>query len=98
MPNITTYSEYTQFELHSPWMPSPIVLGVVLLALGTLYTYFFPSQSEARKIHQLGGISIINAWTFFTKRYDFLRSNFNKTGHALFSFKVLQVSVNFFSD
>jgi hypothetical protein len=29
---------------------------------------------------------------FFNKRYNFLRSNFDKTGHDLFSFRVLQVS------
>ncbi|KIM88310.1 hypothetical protein PILCRDRAFT_253602 [Piloderma croceum F 1598] len=44
-------------------------------------------------MYQLGGFSIINAWTFFNKRYEFLWSNFNKTGQDLFSFKVLQHKV-----
>jgi sterol 14-demethylase len=61
----------------------------VLLILSTFYAYLF-SDSKANKIHELRGFSILNAWAFFNKRYDFLRSNFDKTGHDLFSFKVLQ--------
>jgi hypothetical protein len=35
--------------------------------------------------------SIIFAWPFFTRRYDFLKSNFEKTGRNFFSFKIMQV-------
>jgi sterol 14-demethylase len=76
-----------------PWVLSPVVLAAVLLGLATSYAYTFVSGEDATKMHQLGGFSIINAWTFFNKRYEFLWSNFNKTGQDLFSFKVLQVSL-----
>jgi len=78
-----------------PLVLSPVVLAVVLLGFAASYAYIFVSGDDATKMHQLGGFSIINAWTFFNKRYEFLWSNFNKTGQDLFSFKVLQVSLGF---
>jgi hypothetical protein len=39
----------------------------------------------------LGGI--LAAWPFITRRYDFLKSNFQKTGANAFSFKVLHVRI-----
>ena len=76
-------------------MPSQVAFAAIssfLLVAVSSYAYFFSSGKNPNKIHQLGSISVINAWAFFNKRYDFLRSNFDKTGHDLFSFKVLQVS------
>jgi hypothetical protein len=96
MLNLTTCSEFVSFESHLPRIASSGILAVagfsLLLVLSTSYGCFFASVSDA-KIHQLGGFSIINAWTFFIKRYDFLRTNFDKTGHNLFSFRVVQVSL-----
>jgi sterol 14-demethylase len=63
----------------------------LLLVLYASYAYFF-SGNNTNKIPELGGLSIVNAWSFFNRRYDFLRSNFDKIGHELFSFKILQVS------
>jgi hypothetical protein len=86
---------FGHLEFNSPWTSSVILLAAassVLLILSTFYAYLF-SDSKANKIHELRGFSILNAWAFFNKRYDFLRSNFDKTGHDLFSFKVLQVSL-----
>jgi hypothetical protein len=40
-------------------------------------------------IINFGGI--LTAWPFFTRRYDFLKSNFEKSGTHMFSFKVLHV-------
>lgn len=52
------------------------------------------SKRSQGKIHDLGGISIMTAWTFFTKRYDFLRHNFKTKGFQMFQFHVLQVSTS----
>jgi len=38
-------------------------------------------------------LSIIFVWPFFTRRYDFLKSNFEKNGGNFFSFKVMQHTV-----
>lgn len=83
----------SEFYLH----PSAIFVALTgfLLLLGTSYTAGLCfSSHDAKKIHQLRGLSFINAWTFFNRRFDFLRSNFNKTGQDLFSFQILQVSVS----
>ena len=96
MLNATASSKLPRFELQLPWIPWDIALAAAtssLLLLGTLYIHLVVSGKDTNKIHQLGGVSIVNAWTFFNKRYDFLRSNFDKTGHEPFAFKVLHVSV-----
>jgi hypothetical protein len=92
MLNATLSSGLAQFESYLPWTPHFTLAAVLVGLLGTFYAYFFSSDNDANKIHALGGFSVFNAWMFFNKRYDFLRSNFNKTGHDLFSFKVLHVS------
>jgi hypothetical protein len=79
-----------------PWdidVALPAAVTGLLFVLGTLYAHSVYSSNNTSKVYQLGGFSIVNAWTFFNKRYDFLRSNFDKTGHELFSFKVLHVSL-----
>jgi len=94
MLNATISSGFAPYESHSLSHVTLAALSVsLLLGLGTSYAYFFSSGNNPNKIHELGGLSIANAWTFFNKRYDFLRSNFEKTGQDLFSFKVLHVSL-----
>lgn len=61
-----------------------LAVGVVM----TLATLLRPSKSKAG-VHNLGGIPVFTAWTFFTKRYDFLRKHFN-SGKKYFQFRVLQ--------
>ena len=58
-----------------------------LLIMGT--TLFHKASSDPTKIPQLGGFSI--AWSFFTKRCEFLSANHAK-GYEMFSFNLLQVS------
>ena len=97
MPNFTVYSGFARFGHNSPWILSPVSLTAMsslLLVLITSYVYRIFSANDAKKIHQLGGISIFNTWEFFDKRYDFLRLNREKTGQDLFSFKVFHVSVS----
>jgi len=74
------------------WPPTDSVVFLTTLAVGvlmTLATLFRPSKSKAG-VHDLGGIPIFTAWTFFTKRYDFLQKHF-KSGKKYFQFRVLQV-------
>jgi len=40
----------------------------------------------------LPGFVLLFAWTFFSKRYDFFREHFKKTGLKMFRFRLLQVS------
>ncbi|KIM79953.1 hypothetical protein PILCRDRAFT_822816 [Piloderma croceum F 1598] len=99
MLNAASSSRLPWFESLFTWMPwdfnvaLPAPVTGLLLVLGTLYARSVYSGNDTSKIYQLGGFSIVNAWTFFNKRYDFLRSNFDKTGHELFAFKVLHYQV-----
>lgn len=79
-----------------------IVPALVLLASGT---FALSSPNRKHRVPTLGGLSIFNAWDFFVRRWDFLQSNFKRTGQQMFSFSVLQVSpiphvyvYRFFSD
>lgn len=58
-----------------------------------LSTSLFKRPSKDPKIHYISGFSIVHAWRFFTKRFDFLSGNFKKTGKNFFEFYVLQVRV-----
>ena len=78
--------------LVTSWIASyALPTAVVILASAVLYSTLFPSPPKDTTIQPLGGLSILTAWQFFTRRYDFLKSNFSKTGQNLFSFKVLHV-------
>lgn len=63
-----------------------------LLAYTAGYNVFAPPKESSVK--SLGGFSFINAWTFFTKRYDFILHNFAKTSALHFKFNVLHVSIH----
>lgn len=76
--------------LQEPFTALPTAAALIVAAL--VYLTKFRSKKSA-DICELGGLSIFTAWPFFNKRYDFLKSNFAKTGQELFSFKVLQHSV-----
>ncbi|KAF8221627.1 cytochrome P450 [Tricholoma matsutake] len=67
--------------------------AAILLAAVTLYLAIFRTKHKDTDVHELDGFSILTAWPFFNRRFDFLMSNFAKTGETLFSFKVLQHSV-----
>ncbi|KAF7979339.1 hypothetical protein HWV62_42761 [Athelia sp. TMB] len=62
------------------------------LLIVTLSTYRLQStvQHDKSGIYELGGWSRFTAWPFFSRRYDFLHSNWEKTGQELFQFRVLQ--------
>ncbi|KAJ3502212.1 hypothetical protein NLJ89_g8989 [Agrocybe chaxingu] len=69
---------------------SASTVSAVLLAV---YVYRLLAPSAKGSIKQLGGIPIVTAWTFFTKRYDFLWSHFKKSTDPHFRFQVLQHQV-----
>ncbi|RDB26871.1 Lanosterol 14-alpha demethylase [Hypsizygus marmoreus] len=62
-----------------------LAIAIFMILVSTVCLPF--SESD---IYELGGFSILTAWPFFTKRYDFLRDNFRKTGQRMFRFHVLQ--------
>ncbi|RDB27059.1 putative lanosterol 14-alpha demethylase [Hypsizygus marmoreus] len=67
--------------------PVPVSIAVAIFAM-LVWTAVLPSSKN--NIYELGGFSILTAWPFFTKRYDFLRDNFRKSGQRMFRFRVLQ--------
>ena len=79
--------------LVTSWNTSYALLptAAAVFASAVLYSTLLPSPPKDTTIQPLGGLSIFTAWQFFTRRYDFLKSNFSKTGQNLFSFKVLYV-------
>jgi len=89
--NATTPDGWTTLQ------QSPIAIpAITAVAVATFIIFLYPVLSPQRKptaIKELGGLSILTAWPFFTKRHGFLKSNFAKTGDELFTFKVLQHSV-----
>ena len=69
---------------HSAVFLTALAIGVVMIM--TLATLLRPKAGD----HDLDGIPVFTAWTFFAKRYDFLRKHFN-SGKKYFWFRVLQV-------
>lgn len=84
-----TPSGWALFQ-HSPLTVSATT-ATALAILYLTYLALLP-QRKSTDIRKLGGFSILTAWPFFTKRHDFLKSNFAKIGEQLFTFNVLQVN------
>ncbi|KAJ7086226.1 cytochrome P450 [Mycena epipterygia] len=53
-------------------------------------TLIFLRPVSDTEIPELGGIWLLNSWSFFTGRYDFVNETFRRTGQKLFRFRVLQ--------
>ena len=68
-----------------------LYLGIGLLTTLYLYRYLFP-KDEKNAVRKLGGFPIFTAWTFFTRRYDFIWENFRSDPSPHFKFNVLHVS------
>lgn len=67
---------------------SAVILALAISVVITLAIRLSPSSSKGG-VYDLGGIPILAAWPFFTKRYDFLRNHF-ASGKRYFQFHVLQ--------
>ncbi|KAF9530198.1 cytochrome P450 [Crepidotus variabilis] len=63
-----------------------IIAGVSLL----LVSFLALRGTSDGYIVDLGGLPIRIAWTFFSRRFDFMAMNFKKTGGLPFKFRVLQ--------
>lgn len=70
---------------------SAVILALAVSVIITLAIRLSPSSSKGG-VYDLGGIPILTAWPFFTKRYDFLRKHF-ASGKRYFQFHVVQVSI-----
>ena len=62
----------------------------------TISTFYVLRTTSDGKLYDLGGLPILTAWTFFSKRYDFMRGNFERSGGLPFRFRVLQVCYWYF--
>ncbi|KAJ3502210.1 hypothetical protein NLJ89_g8990 [Agrocybe chaxingu] len=69
---------------------SASTLGLAFLAF-YVYRLFFPNAKGS--IRQLGGFPAVTAWTFFSKRADFLWTHFKRSKEPHFRFQVLQHQV-----
>lgn len=63
---------------------------LVALFIAIISLAFWPSSDD--KIYKLKGFHLVLLSKFFSKRYDFFRDHFKKTGLKMFRFNVLQVS------
>ncbi|KAG5652598.1 hypothetical protein H0H81_004429 [Sphagnurus paluster] len=80
-----------EFQQSTAAVPTATALGVGLL-LAILYPTILSSK-KSTDIEELGGVSLFTAWPFFSRRFDFLKESFAKTGQNIFTFKVLHHSV-----
>jgi sterol 14-demethylase len=67
-------------------------IGIGLVATWFLYRYL-TLRIENDGIRKLGGFPIFTAWSFFSKRYDFIRANFERDPSPHFKFNVLHHTV-----
>jgi len=83
------------FQNTSEPSTDPLLTTITTFIVATLavalYSIFFLQTNTDGKIHDLRGIPFVTAWTFFTKRWDFIRGHFERTGGEMFRFRVLHV-------
>jgi fermentation-respiration switch protein FrsA (DUF1100 family) len=91
MSNLSSSSS-TQL-LAEQWTSSNVATAAsVTVAALALAAYFYPSSSrDPKTIDHVGRVPLVTAWSFFSKRYDFLMTSFRETGSNIFKFNVLQV-------
>jgi len=77
----------------SQWALSSSVYGVFATFLVAILSFLMFRSTSNEKIYDLGGFPVITAWTFFTRRYDFIREKFKESGGKAFRFRVLQVNI-----
>lgn len=79
----------------SQWSTGNTSLTAIFIALSIAVLSLLFRSSSDDKIYKLNGFYFVTAWSFFSKRYDFLKENFKKTGLKMFRFGLLQVSLPF---
>jgi len=82
-------------EILAPSQLLNFPLAVSIVAILVVLIYAFPatysSASTKERIGDLGGLSIIHAWNFFSRQYDFIQTQLKKNGNKMFSFNILNV-------
>ncbi|KAJ7127667.1 cytochrome P450 [Mycena epipterygia] len=63
-----------------------VLVSTAAIGIVTVYVYRPVPDTE---IPELGGIGLLNSWSFFTRRYDFMNETFHSTRQKLFRFRVL---------
>lgn len=73
----------------------PVIGATILLAAGTAAFFLRPPKiiDDSGIARLPDWVSSITAWSFFTKRHDFMFNGFLKTGQDLFQFRFLQHTV-----
>lgn len=78
----------------SEWSNDVRVSAAIVALSVILFSVVLLRPSFDGKVYDLGGIPVLTVWSFFTKRYDFIREHFKNSGGKTFRFKVLQVRDN----
>jgi len=82
--NLHTTSNFLSESANSyAWLLAALVLPIS--------SFYLLRTTSDGKLYDLGGLPILTAWTFFSKRYDFMQENFKLSGGLPFRFRVLQV-------
>ena len=66
------------------------LIAILITLLISIVSVSFRSPSDD-KIYKLKGFHLVTVTKFFSKRYDFFREQFKKTGLKMFRFNILQV-------
>jgi hypothetical protein len=87
-----TMNTLTRANVHTiPFSQSTDSYWLFLALVLTILSFYFLRTTSDGKFYDLGGIPILTAWSFFSKRYDFIRKNFKRSRGLPFRFRVLQV-------
>ncbi|KII87907.1 hypothetical protein PLICRDRAFT_42425 [Plicaturopsis crispa FD-325 SS-3] len=89
MSNATVLPSVQDWNLLSTPPAVAATAGCLLVVVAFYASSLFSARSKT-SIPELGGISILTAWPFFNKRFDFMKKGFAKTKESMFQFKVLQ--------
>ncbi|TFK38287.1 cytochrome P450 [Crucibulum laeve] len=90
--NSSWVSTDPSWSLYYPFSTTAVAVGLVTI-IGLILVSPTVFSKKKNGIKELGGLSILTARPFFSKRFDFLWSNFQKTADTMFKFKVLQHSI-----
>jgi sterol 14-demethylase len=68
-----------------------LILGCLIFPISCFYLL---RTTFDGKLYDLGGLPILSVWSFFSKRYDFMRENLKLSRGLPFRFRILQVNTN----
>src|SRR3954468_4871092 len=93
LPNNVSGTRLATFLSSDPlgWPWEAIVSSISLCLVAFLVSNCLVRSPPDAGVYDIGGLPIVTAWPFFTKRFDFLQRHFKKTGGKMFKFKILRV-------